>query len=154
MVTVEYRLPTVEELPCSDETPVDNELQNDIPNILLNLLIDIWGERTDWFFGVDMAVYYDPDLENPKKSKFVIPDGFLALGVEQRPNEGGRLSYPIWQEKAIPILFLEVIAQKYNQEYEDKLTKYEELAVLYYVVYNPLRGRGIHKNLSLWKSIN
>ena len=36
MVTVpsQYRLPTAEDLPDSDETPVDNELQNDIPNIL------------------------------------------------------------------------------------------------------------------------
>jgi hypothetical protein len=37
MVTIpfEYRqLPTAEDLPCSDDTPVDNELQNDIPNML------------------------------------------------------------------------------------------------------------------------
>ena len=32
------RLPTSEELPCSDETPVDNELQNLIPNLLLYIL--------------------------------------------------------------------------------------------------------------------
>jgi hypothetical protein len=41
MVTIpsKYRhLPTAEELPDSDETPVDNDLQNDIPNMLLNLL--------------------------------------------------------------------------------------------------------------------
>jgi len=31
------KLPTAEELPCSDETPVDNQLQNDIPNLLLSL---------------------------------------------------------------------------------------------------------------------
>jgi hypothetical protein len=28
-------LPSAEELPSSDETPVDNQLQNDIPNLLL-----------------------------------------------------------------------------------------------------------------------
>ena len=32
------RLPTSEELPCSDDTPVDNENQNFIPNLLLFLL--------------------------------------------------------------------------------------------------------------------
>jgi Uma2 family endonuclease len=141
-----HRLPTVEELPCSDETPVDNELQNYIPSLLLNLLIDIWGDPlsenvsrpTDWFFGVDMAVYYAPNLEDPKKSKSVVPDGFLALGVKERPNEGGRLSYAIWEEGVTPILFLEVISKEYNNEYEDKLEKYEELGILYYVVYNSL----------------
>ena len=46
MVTVpsQYRLPTAEDLPDSDEMPVDNELQNDIPNILLNLLREIWSD--------------------------------------------------------------------------------------------------------------
>ena len=57
MVTVPYeyrQLTTAEDLPDSDETPVDNELQNDIPNILLNLLRSIWGDCKDWFWGVDM----------------------------------------------------------------------------------------------------
>ena len=52
-------LPTAEELPSSDETPVDNQLQNDIPNFLLSLLADIWAGRDDWYFGVDMRI--NPD---------------------------------------------------------------------------------------------
>ena len=40
------RLPTSEELPCSDETPVDNELQNLIPNLLLTSLAFIWRGGT------------------------------------------------------------------------------------------------------------
>ncbi len=81
MVTVpsQYRLPTAEDLPDSDESPVDNELQNDIPNILLNLLRQIWGKRSDWFWGVDMGVYYEPNIEEPVKSKVIVPDGFLVL---------------------------------------------------------------------------
>ena len=53
-------LPTAEELPDSDDTPVDNELQNLIPNLLLASLALIWPERMDWFFGVDMGIYYIP----------------------------------------------------------------------------------------------
>lgn len=34
-------LPTVEESPSSDETPVDKQLKNDIPNLLMSLLADI-----------------------------------------------------------------------------------------------------------------
>ena len=30
-----HHLPTAEELPCSDDKPVDNQLQNDIPNLFL-----------------------------------------------------------------------------------------------------------------------
>jgi hypothetical protein len=42
-VDPELRLPTSEELPCSDDTPVDNEYQNTIPNWLLAVLEQIWG---------------------------------------------------------------------------------------------------------------
>jgi Uma2 family endonuclease len=150
MVTVssEYRhLPTAEELPDSNEKPVDNELQNDIPNILLNLLREIWGERSDWFWGVDMCIYLEPNLDEPEKSRSIVPDGFLALGVPRYNGEGGRLSYVLWQEKVLPILVLEVISQKYNGEYDRKLEEYQGLGIMYYAIYNPLSGRrGLYKN--------
>jgi Uma2 family endonuclease len=139
------RLPTAAELPDSDETPVDNELQNETPNLLLEILRWIWSDRSDWFWGIDMAVYYEPDLAQPENSKFIVPDGFLALGVEQRrPDEGGRLSYAIWQEK-VPILVLEVVSKTYNGEYDDKLAKYESLGILYYAICNPLSSKGVRK---------
>jgi Uma2 family endonuclease len=158
-VSLEHRhLLTVDELPDSDETPVDNELQNDIPNILLNLLREIWTGRTDWFWGVDMAVYYDPNPENPADYKTVVPDGFLALGVPRYYDEGCRLSYAIWVEKVLPILVLEVISKKYNGEYEGKLELYQKLGIRYYVIYNPLSGRrGAYKerlSLEVYELIN
>jgi Uma2 family endonuclease len=135
------RLPTAEELPDSDETPVDNQLQNDIPNLLLILLASIWATRDDWYFGVDMGIYYDPN------KPAIVPDGFLAVGVKRYTGERGRLSYLLWYEPAVPILFLEVISEKYNGEYETKLEEYQALGILYYAIYNPLSGRrGRHKN--------
>ncbi|CAN1209011.1 Putative restriction endonuclease domain-containing protein [Tumidithrix helvetica PCC 7403] len=127
------QLPTSEQLPHSDDTPVDNELQNDIPNFILNLLRRIWEGKQDWFFGVDMAIHYNAG------TPAIVPDGFLALGVPRHKSEGGRLSYVLWEEANImPILALEVISETYNSEYEKKLTTYQEMGVLYYIVYNPL----------------
>lgn len=146
MVNLTYsknrQLPTAEELPSSDETPVDNQLQNDIPNLLLSLLASIWAGRDDWYFGVDMAVYYNPN------EPAIVPDGFLALGVKHDTGERGRLSYVLWEEHNImPIFTLEVISEKYNSEYEDKLADYETLGILCYAIYNPLSGRkGRFKN--------
>ena len=161
MVTIPYEyqnLPTAEDLPDSDETPVDNELQNDIPNLLLNLLKWIWSAHQDWFWGVDMCVYYEPNTEEPIKSKSIVPDGFLALGVERLKSEGGRLSYLLWEEKVLPILVLEVVSHKYNGEYNDKLQQYQNLGILYYVIYNPLSGRrGLykkHQSLEVYKLID
>jgi Uma2 family endonuclease len=135
------RLPTAEELPSSDETPVDKQLQNDIPNLLLSLLAFIWASRDDWYFGVDMGVYYEPNIEEPEKSKAVVPDGFLAVGVNRRDQEDGRLSYVLWQEQVLPIFALEVISHKYNSEYDRKLIQYQNLGILYYAIYNPFSGK-------------
>jgi Uma2 family endonuclease len=161
MVTIpfEYRqLPTAEDLLDSDETPVDNELQNDIPNMLLSLLRSIWSDRQDWFFGVDMCYYYEANIQEPKKSKAIVPDGFLAIGVPRLKNEGGRLSYVLWQEQVKPILALEVISKEYNGEYDRKLRQYQKLEILYYVVYNSLSGRrGLykrHESLEVYKLID
>ena len=68
-------LPSSEELPDSDDTPVDNELQDLIPGLLKAILALQWKDRTDWFFGVDMGIYYDPE------QRAIVPDGFLSLGL-------------------------------------------------------------------------
>ena len=39
-------LPTTDELPCSDDTPVDNEDQNFLPNVLLFVIHRIYKKGT------------------------------------------------------------------------------------------------------------
>ncbi|BAZ21150.1 hypothetical protein NIES4073_20280 [Kalymmatonema gypsitolerans NIES-4073] len=128
-------LPSSEELPDSDDTPVDNELQDLIPSLLKAVLAMAWADRMDWFFGVDMGVYYDPN-QPP-----IVPDGFLSLGVERFFDENLRLSYVLWEEEQVPILTLEVVSQKYRGEYTTKKDQYAKLGVLYYVIYHPTRRR-------------
>ncbi|WP_233258633.1 hypothetical protein [[Phormidium] sp. ETS-05] len=43
--------PSAEELPDSDERPVDNELQELIPGLLKAILLMLWAERMDWFLA-------------------------------------------------------------------------------------------------------
>ncbi|MEH2009847.1 hypothetical protein [Nostoc sp.] len=45
------RLPSSKELPDSDDTLVDNQLQKSIPDLLRSVLARAWAERMDWFFG-------------------------------------------------------------------------------------------------------
>jgi len=132
---IHQNLPSSEELPDSDETPVDNQLQDLLPHLLLSVLATIWAERMDWYFGVDMGVYYDPD------QPAIVPDAFLALDVERIINDGLRLSYVLWEEEQLPILTLEVVSRKYRNEYSDKKDFYADLGILYYVIYNPYRRR-------------
>jgi Uma2 family endonuclease len=136
MLPIDLRhLPSTDELPCSDDTPVDNEDQNLLPNILLFLLSSIWSERMDWYFGVDMAIYHttgeDPTIP-------VVPDAFLSVGVERRKGGKSRKSYAVWEETGVvPILVLEMVSETIRGEYDEKMGIYARLGVLYYVVYNP-----------------
>ncbi|BAY99089.1 hypothetical protein NIES37_30680 [Tolypothrix tenuis PCC 7101] len=139
-------LPSAEELPDSDDTSVDNELQELIPGLLKAILLILWSERMDWFFGVDMGIYYHPD-EPP-----IVPDGFLSLGVERFYDEELRPSYVLWEENILPILVLEVVSQTYRKEYTAKLQQYAELGVLYYVIYAPRRRR--KARLEVYKLVN
>lgn len=131
----QMRLPTSDELPCSDGTPVDNEDQNFIPNLLLFLLEFIWAQRNDWYFGVDMGIYHTTGV-SPLVP--VIPDGFLSLGVERRKGGKSRNSYVLWEEGNIPPkLTIEIVSLTPGGEYDKKLAIYAKLGVLYYVIYNP-----------------
>lgn len=129
-------LPTEEDLPDSDDTPVDNGLQTLIPTLLRAILALYWKERSDWFFGVNLGLYYNPKLPA------IVPDGFLSLGVPRYKSEWGRLSYLIWQENGIvPCWVLEAVSQTYGGEYDSKMSLYAELGVLYYTIYNPYHWR-------------
>ena len=141
-------LPSSAELPDSDNTPVDNELQILIPNLLLAILASIWQNRDDWFFGINMGVYYTPNKEA------IVPDGFLSLGVERFVEENGRSSYVLWEEEGIPpILALEVVSQTYNGEYEQKKIDYAQLGILYYVIYAPTRLRRKRQRLEVYRLV-
>ena len=128
-------LPSAEELPDSDETPVDNELQELIPSLLKTTLMTLWSERMDWLFAVNMGIYYHPD-ELP-----IVPDAFLSLGVERCYDEELRPSYVLWDENVVPILVIEVVSPNYRKEYTVKLDEYAALGVLYYVIYSSRRRR-------------
>ncbi|WP_434685682.1 Uma2 family endonuclease [Pseudanabaena minima] len=146
-------LPTSDELPDSDDTPVDNEDQNFLPNLLLFLLEYIWKSRDDWYFGVDMGIYHTTDI-SPRVP--IIPDGFLSLGVERRKNGKSRRSYVMWEEDyTAPILTLEVVSHTYGDEYEKKLEIYRKLGVKYYVIYNPqFWRRDGHLPLEVYKLVD
>lgn len=150
LVILEYNplmcLPSSEELPDSDDTPVDNELQDLIPGLLKAILALEWQDRWDWFFGVDMGIYYDP--EQPA----IVPDGFLSLGVQHFTDEDLRLSYVLWEERQLPILVLEIVSQKYRGEYSRKKRLYADLGVLYYVVYSSRRRK--KPRLEVYRLVN
>ncbi len=130
-------LPTAEDLPDSDDTPVDSELQELIPGLLKAILLDLWRDRTDWLFSIDMAFYYKPK----DTSVNVAPNGLLSLGLKSPPDENLRSSYVLWDEKVIPQFALEIVSKTAGKEYTNKFKIYQSIGILYYLVYSPLRKR-------------
>ncbi len=138
--TLSEKLPTRYELPDSLDIPVDNELQDLTPHLLKDILSNYWNTRDDWFFGVDMGIYYN--LAGHPPTVPIIPDGFLSVGVARRPYADGRLSYILWEEDYVaPKLVLECVSQTYGNEYGRKMKSYTQLGVLYYVIHNPTYSR-------------
>jgi Uma2 family endonuclease len=125
-------LPTADDLPCSDDKPVDSILQELIPGLLKAILLDIWQGQTDWLFGIDLGFYYDP------QQPAVSPDGMLCLGVRDYPDVNLRPSYVLWHEQVIPLFVMEIISKTTGGERTKKMDVYESIGILYYLIYAPL----------------
>jgi Uma2 family endonuclease len=132
-----FSLPTEEDLPYTDDQPVDNELQWLIPFLLRSVLGLAWGDRNDWFLGMNIGLYYEPGTEA------IGPDALLSLGVPTfRDNGKLRLSYVVWGENNVmPQWVLELVSQKKGGEYDRKFEIYQAIGILYYVIYNPNHWR-------------
>lgn len=144
-------LPDAESLPSSDETPVDNELQNLIPGLLRAILSHLWSTRQNWFFGINMGVYHATG-DNPRIP--IVPDGFLSLGVPRRIEPDGRKNYIVWLENDVPPMFvLECVSETYGGEYDEKMEIYAKLDVLYYAIYNPQVKKRQHDVLEVYRLV-
>jgi Uma2 family endonuclease len=144
-------LPTEFDLPETDNKPVDNELQILAPALLRAILSLAWQDRNDWFMGINLGIYYKP------KEAAVGPDAFLSLGVPTyRLNGQLRLSYVVWTEgNVIPQWVLEIVSKTPGGEYDDKFRLYEEMGVLYYVIYNPDHWkRDRHQPFEVYRWVN
>ena len=85
-------LPSTEELPCSDDIPVDNEDQNFLPNLLLFMLVILRADRMDWYFGVDMAVYHTTGVSPwvPSGARCLFQ---LGCGAQERGQVASQLCH-------------------------------------------------------------
>jgi Uma2 family endonuclease len=150
MLDETLRLPTQYDLPDTDYQPVDNELQVSAPVLLRAILALLWANQRDWFFAINLGLYYEPGLPA------IGPDAFLSLGVPRIGSSGKmRLSYVVWEEKVLPQWVLEIVSMTPGGEYTDKLQKYRDMGVLYYTIYNPdYAKRDRHPVLEVYRLTN
>jgi len=119
-----HNLPTSDELPCSDDTPVTNR-------ILSNFLLFCWnsfGRIALIGFGVDMGIYHTSGV-NPRVP--VVPDGFLSLGVERRKQS--KPQKLVWEEELSDWRWRLCL----GHQRKTQGSNLRKLGLLYYIIYNP-----------------
>ena len=94
------------DLPYEDGEPLESNWHRLQINLLGDMLHQHWPERTDFFAGGNMFVYYS--LEQASTWDYKGPDFFVVLGVDgARP----RHSWIVWQEQGrYPDVIVELLS--------------------------------------------
>ncbi len=128
-------------LEVEDDAPMDNIVSERQKRLLVDTLYASWKPNEPFLALANVGVFSSPKLPP------IVPDMFLSLGVEPHPNlseydQKKHRTYLIWQHGKPPDLVLEIVSNLKGQEFSEKLSKYAELGVEYYVVYDPLEMYG------------
>jgi Uma2 family endonuclease len=129
--------PGENELPYSDGVPVESETHRKQQGLLTHTLELAWAERTDFYVGANMFVYYS-HLQ-AKKNDFRGPDVFVVLGTARRV----RKSWVVWEEAGrTPDVVIELLsATTEATDRGEKMRIYAQLLhVPYYYLFDPETG--------------
>jgi len=115
--------PTQDDLPHTDGEPMESECHALQLPLLKDPLLRFCSDRTDFYVGTNMFVYFSPKQE--KTQDFKGPDVFVVQGVTPRT----RKSYLVWEEGKGPDVVIEFISPSTaasdkvhkKEVYQDKL---------------------------------
>lgn len=95
------------QLPDSDGVPLESPWHFASINLLIDILTYLWRDRTDFFCGGNMFVYYS--LRHVRSEDFRGPDFFCVSGVDRhRP----RRFWAVWEEQGkYPDLIIELLSE-------------------------------------------
>lgn len=130
--------PGAKDLPCDDGEPMDTPRHRQQMNLLISSLELAWRDRTDFFVGGNMFVYFS--LAQTRKNDFRGPDVFVVLDTDRRE----RLSWVVWEEDGkTPDVVIELTSP--ITEVVDRGMKMgiyaRQLGVSRYYVFDPFSGR-------------
>lgn len=133
--TVYYEVeePDYEQFETENDDPVDNIFSEIQQRLLIDpLFANKWTER-DFWASANVGIYYA--INEPP----VVPDMFLSLDL-RKPKDWFKKEnkcYYTWKAGKAPELVVEVISNKVGKENKEKLDKYAQMGVLYYILVDP-----------------
>ena len=131
------KLPTQDELPCSDGEPMETQYHVLEMYLLIETLKLHWHDRENVFVGGDMFVYFSPTQS--RTEDFRGPDFFVVQGVKHRR----RKSWVVWEEGGKgPDLVIELLSDTtaHKDRNEKKLVYQNKLRVPEYFLFDPING--------------
>jgi Uma2 family endonuclease len=128
-------------LETEDDAPVDNIISERQQRLLTDALYASWKTDETFVALANVGLFVSPQLPP------IVPDVLLSLGVEPHPdlkdyNNKKHQSYMMWYYGKPPDVVLEIVSNVKGHELREKLTRYAEIGVEYYVVYDPLEFYG------------
>jgi Uma2 family endonuclease len=128
-------------LETEDGAPVDNIISERQQRLLTEALYASWSSDESFIALANVGLFVSPQLPP------IVPDVLLSLGVEPHPDlkdygNKKHQSYMIWHYGKPPDVVLEIVSNLKGNELDQKLTRYAEVGVEYYVVYDPLEFYG------------
>jgi Uma2 family endonuclease len=129
--------PDISHLVTEDDTPVDNLGSERQQRLLSTTLYSSYPEET-FLAAANVGIYYS--ISEPP----VVPDVFLSLGVQFPEDcwEKKNRCYLMWEFGKPPEVALEIVSNKKGGELSTKLDIYQQMRVLYYIVYDPKQRLG------------
>ena len=128
--------PVVDHLVTEDDTPVDNVFSEKQQRLLTEPLYSSWagpGQQRSFVamsnVGLFFAVHRPP----------LVPDVLLSLDVELPADlhPKSHRSYFVWEYGKLPDVVIEVVSNREGGEDSEKLAAYAQVAVRYYVIFDP-----------------
>ena len=126
---------SLSDLPTEDGEPLESPQHRIAMNALIQSLKQAWSNRTDYFVGGNMFVYFSPDQELTKDYRG--PDFFVVLNTTLQKR---REAWIIWEEQGrTPDLVVELLSKSTKHfDLNDKKAIYEQiLKTPDYFVFDP-----------------
>ncbi|NMG10781.1 Uma2 family endonuclease [Brasilonema sp. UFV-L1] len=120
-----------------DGEPLESNRHRVAMNLLIRSLKYQWAERTDFFVGGNMFVYYSS--KQARNRDFKGPDFFVVLDVENDPT---RLGWVVWEENGrYPDVIVELLSDSTQaQDLGTKKRLYEQVfKTKDYFVFHPFK---------------
>ncbi len=127
--------PDISHIVTEDDTPVDNLFSEKQQRLLAGSLNCCWNPGRPFVAAANVGVFYS--LHEPP----IVPDMFLSMDVTLPDDlwKKRNRSYFSWEYGKPPDVAVEVVSNRVGAEIAEKIPKYENARVSYYIIFDPLR---------------